>query len=82
MQNMCYGIFYCRNKVRNASQLLTVIAYIYNSYLHLRLFDVIVKRNASSKTASQVKMELITHEEGIMFSVLLKRIGMFRTPST
>ena len=45
------------------------MADIYNSYLRLRLLDVILKRNTSSKTASQVNMELITHEEGTMFSV-------------
>ena len=45
------------------------MADIYNSYLRLRLLDVILKRNTSSKRASQVNMELITHEEGTMFSV-------------
>ena len=46
------------------------MADIYNSTcLRLRLLDVILKRNSSSKTANLIDIELITHEEGTMFSV-------------
>ena len=46
------------------------MADIYNSYLRLRLLDVVVKRNSSSKAASKISMDCITHVGGTMFSVL------------
>ena len=44
-------MFSCRNKVHNGSQLLTVMA-VYDRYLRLRLLDVILKKDISSKVAS------------------------------
>ena len=61
--------YYCRNKVRNACHLLTVMADIYNSYLRLRLLDVVLKKNCSSKAASRITMDSITHEGGTTFNV-------------
>ena len=63
-------IFLCRNKAHNGAQLLVVMADVYNNYLRLRLSDVILKRETSSKAAiTTVPLSAVTHIGGAVYRV-------------
>ena len=60
----------CRNKAHNGAQLLMVMADVYNNYLRLRLADVILKKEGSSKTASgPVPLSAVTHKDEALYVV-------------
>ena len=57
-----------RNKVHNGSHLLTVMADVYD--LYLRLLDVILKKDSSSRTASSlIPMDKVQHVSGAEYRV-------------
>lgn len=63
-------MFICRNKAHNGAQLLLVMADVYNNYLRLRLSDVILKRDRSSKTASStIPLTAVNHSGGGVYTV-------------
>ena len=63
-------MFFYRNKAQNGAQLLVVMADVYDNYLRLRLSDVILKKDTSSKTAtSTIPLSAVTHDGGAVYQV-------------